>query len=187
MNELPPVQVGIRNEFVDCHRIVWGWSLRPVNWSGLGMVLVAVERLTCGGRTSNSFCIGSFASQGGDFISQHRVLESLLRSQRKDGKCRLYFSLEQEVWEQILPSECLRAEKDLLKYLSCSYSSNISWTCLISTTPVCLVLLWGCCLPKQLAKKQDVLICCPDIFYDAQYEWCWNILCKISHKALPCM
>lgn len=146
------------------------------------MVLVAVERFACGGRISNSFCIRSFASQSRDFIPQHRVLETVLRSQRKYGKCRLYFSLEQEIWEQILPSECLRAEKDLLKYIPCSYSSNIPWMCLISTIPVCLVFLWGCCLPKQLAKNQNILICCPDIFYDAQYVWCWSILCKISHK-----
>lgn len=146
------------------------------------MVLVVVERFTCGGRIINSFCIRSFASQSREFIPQHRVLETVLRSQRKYGKCRLYFSLEQEIWEQILPSECLRAEKDLLKYLPCSYSSNIPWMCLISTIPVCLVFLWGCCLPKQLAKNQNILICCPDIFYDAQYVWCWSILCKISHK-----
>lgn len=62
------VQVVIRNEFVDYHEIMKGLSLRSVNWSALGLVLLVVEIPVPVGRRRSSFCIKIFASSARDFI-----------------------------------------------------------------------------------------------------------------------
>lgn len=62
------VQVVVRNEFVDYHEIMKGLSLRSVNWSALGLVLLVVEIPIPVGRRRSSFCIKIFASPARDFI-----------------------------------------------------------------------------------------------------------------------
>lgn len=177
-------------------------ALRPLSWSGLGMVLGVGcwDYSSCGEKKEQLlqqelfFPKWRFQPLVQSYSPKNKV-EFKIRfyaygSRRNYGKCRWRFSLELVVKEQNSSSD-LKIEKGLLKYPSCSFSRNIQLMYFISTVPLCFVVSWECQKPtyQRTSPKTKIshFLAAFDILYSAagcaQYVLFSNLLCKVRHRA----